>query len=273
MKTIFIFIDEVGAYQKRMSKKSVIAHPYFIKSSFFISAQNWRKARDEFIDLKKSFNIDEHKEVKWSYIWSLNKKRANKERIRVKDKFYHLRNHTEDELKEFIEGALKIVKKHRSSKYLFTVTKNEKENPHSELKLHKMHIQEIMQRVQYEMQDNDDLGIIFADEVNSGTDAMKRELYYDLLHNDGFVSKYKNLKDGLSIDISDHSFGVQIADYAAGAFSSFLRGYAWGSKMFEDYIYPKLRTNNTNKVLGYGIREVPSNSTFRSEISCKLDQI
>lgn len=54
MKTMFIFVDEVGLYQKIMSKNSVRAHPYFIKSSFFISANGWRKARDEFLKLKKN---------------------------------------------------------------------------------------------------------------------------------------------------------------------------------------------------------------------------
>lgn len=219
------------------------------------------------------YGIDDEKEVKWSYVWSLNKKRANGERIKVKDKFYHLRNHTEDELKTFIKKTLKIVKKYKTIKYLFTVSKNQRANSLSFSRFHRMHLQEIMQRVQYEMQENDDLGVIFMDEVSTITDKMKKKLYHDLFHADRFVRNYKNLKDGLAIDISDYSFGVQVADYAAGSFSSFLRGYKWGGELFENYIYPKLRRSSEGKIIGYGVREVPSRQSFRRRLDVKLEDL
>jgi hypothetical protein len=50
-----------------------------------------------------------------------------------------------------------------------------------------------------------------------------------------------------------------------------LRGYPEGVRLFKKYVAPILRTGRNGQIVGYGVREVPKEDMFRSELREKLE--
>jgi len=139
----------------------------------------------------------------------------------------------------------------------------------------KWHIQEIMQRVQMEIQsDSGNLGILFLDPPSSSKELKEfQEIYREIFLNDQFIEEYANLKDAINFEPSHHSIGIQLADYLAGCFKGFLCGYQKSSRIFEEIVYPLLRKDTQDNPVGYGIREVPKDENLRKQIEQKLERL
>ncbi|MHB1220303.1 MAG: DUF3800 domain-containing protein [Alphaproteobacteria bacterium] len=82
----------------------------------------------------------------------------------------------------------------------------------------------ITERFQYYLQDESRLvgtkqfGIVVADHRGNQDDKRLRGHHQKLLHSTGgFTSEYKNLIEGLFLEPSNLSMGVQLADLVAGA--------------------------------------------------------
>lgn len=119
----------------------------------------------------------------------------------------------------------------------------------------------ITERFQYFLQDNDGLGIIVADHRGRDSDKMLRAHHATLTNNSKDTrSRYDRLIEGLFLQDSEHSIGIQIADFVAG---SIHRAYAARDGSHASAIKAKIRTDASGEILGRGLILHPKKS-FRS---------
>ncbi|MCB2218085.1 MAG: DUF3800 domain-containing protein [Desulfobulbaceae bacterium] len=273
MTIYFSFSDENGSYNQIRSRRFINAHPYYARCSYLILADDWKKISQKHLLLKRKHNLPIDKEIKWSYLWSLYKyERSNKE-IPPEKPFYFLRDTPINDLTVFIEDTLSLLADLSFIKIIITVTENSTCNNINELYFYKMHIQEHMQRIEMEMQvSEENLCVLFIDPLSEDKNKYLRNTYNQLFTSGDFINNYKHIKDSLNLEYSHHSIGVQLADFISGCFVGFLKGYETSKNLFFDQVLCKLRKNSNGEVMGYGVREVPRNQSFRNEIKRKMDQ-
>jgi len=266
MSVFFVFSDEAGQYQRKRTDRFLRAHPYYCRATIIIDAADWIRLRPEFYKLKKDLlNLEVQQEIKWSYIWSLYKHRKNKEKISKKKPYYFLRNHNPDDLLEFVKEALNLLKTCDSCHIIYTVTINDRAKTPRILQQNiiRMHLQDIMQRVEMQIQTiPNSIGILFFDPVNSKTDKYIREAYQTIYQQGDFIKDYSHIKDSIAFELSHHSFGVQLADYCAGILDGCLKNYEKSIELFKNQIWDKIRSHNGD-VWGYGILEIPKREENR----------
>lgn len=118
----------------------------------------------------------------------------------------------------------------------------------------------ISERFQYLLQDRDDLGVVVADHRGRDSDNMMRSHHAALTGNPNSTrSGYDRFIEGLFLQDSAHSVGIQIADFAAGAIH---RYYSTGDREHVEKIHKRFRRAADGTVLGYGIVRHPK-ASFR----------
>ncbi|QPH41020.1 DUF3800 domain-containing protein [Pedobacter endophyticus] len=276
MSIFFGFSDECGAYQTEKTIKHVAVHPYYIRCTLIIKADDWKKINTLFRDLKVEYDLPLEREIKWAYLWQLRKFQKEKKEIPKNKDFKFLEHHSYKSLIEFVDSSLSLLNYIDYKKIIITHTENRTCPKINEKAMLKMHLQEHMQRVEMETQarDGQNLAVMFFDPVCENTDKYLRDIYFDLFSSGDFISSYKHIKDSLNIEYSHQSVGIQLTDFISGAFSSILKGlksnnYEMGKIMFYDYIYPNLRCHKQT-VWGAGIREVPSDMCYRNKLTKEL---
>lgn len=95
----------------------------------------------------------------------------------------------------------------------------------------------------------------------------------------GDFIKYKNIYSGVLTESSLQSAGIQIADYAAGIMNGYLRGallsrgkYEFATDLFNEFILSRLRRHPDDRIMGYGVREVPSDANIRNILSVLFER-
>ncbi|MGA1847586.1 DUF3800 domain-containing protein [Deferribacter abyssi] len=278
MSTYFCFSDEAGYYKQDMSNRQLRSHPFYVRVTLMMNSNEWKTLNDEFRKLKEEYNLPLAKELKWSYLWLLrkfkNKEIPDDHEIKFLDNFNY---HT---LVEFVEKSLMLINRLKYKKIIVTYTRNSKNYKIKEKEMLKFHLQEHLQRIQMELQFNrENLAVLFIDPINNEKNEFLRKIYFDLYNNGDFIKNYNCIKDSLNIENSHHSVGIQITDYIAGVFLSFLKSskreknYFQGMQMFFNYIYPNLRRVLNGNVIGYGIREVPKDDEERQWCMKKLKEL
>lgn len=278
MATYFSFSDECGDYTQYITPKQLKVHPFYIRATLTFKSDEWKKLRDNFIDLKNQYSIPLHEEVKWAYLWNLNFHEQRQQPI-PKDKPYKfLESVGFQGTLNFVNDSLKLIHGLTQKFIILTFSDNKINSAHKEYSIIKFHIQEIMQRIEMQLQsNNENLCVLFFDPVNERKNDLFREIYHDFYLTGDFVQKYNHIKDTLNIEPSHQSVGIQIADFISGAFSSVLKAnssnnYKDGLDMFFDHVYPHLR-RVYGWVYGYGIREVPKSSLVRRNLRTKIDNM
>lgn len=269
MGTYFVFSDEYGEYCEEKTPKKLKAHPFYIRSALIISSDEWKKINNKINYLKrKTFGeaISED-EIKWSYLWNKKWYEERGEEMPKNKPYYFLNDIKYNNLIGYVDKNLGLLSDLDYCKIILTITLN-KECPRSLYEIYKWHIESIMQRVEMELAP-ENLGILFIDPVSTDKNTLLRNIYHDLYQNNFFIN-HKCIKDSLNIEYSHHSVCIQMADYIAGCFGGFIKGYPKSTEIFANRIKPLLRCDEHNKILGYGIREVPSNEKVREEINNKL---
>ena len=247
--------------------KFLRAHSWYVRSTVFFQALEWKELERRFQELKNIYDLPEKNEIKWSFAWSLKSHRKTGKLFKEKDKYYFLKDYNPDKLERFLVEAVALLKNLSNCRVIYTVTNNNICPRIHESRLLKMHLQESMQRLEMDMENNDDnLCILFIDPVSPEKDKTLREAYSDLYRNGDLFKRYGHIKDSLNIEHSHHSVGVQMADYLAGAFGSLLNGRDLGKEVYRGTIHDIVRKKNDGKVSGYGVREVPGSKQVRSEI-------
>lgn len=267
MTIYFAFSDENGAYKRIRTSSFRRAHPYYVRCSFVLNAEDWKRLDSLYLDLKERYRLPRHEEIKWSYARAIQVLQERSKTPKPSDSFYFLRNYPADQLKEFIAECAGLVNYLSFCKLIFTVTCNSRCQAIEEQRLLKMHLQESMQRIEMDMQsDASNLCVYFVDPVSNDKDKALREAYSELYRNGDLIERYAHIKDSLNIEHSHHSVGIQMADIFAGAFTSNLRGYELGQKIYQESISQVIRRDRFGSVGGYGVREVPGNKDIRQEI-------
>jgi len=280
MSTYFIFSDESGDYKPIRDEKYNSNTPFYIRSALIIDSAEWKWLSERYRDLKKMLNIPTEKEVKWQCLWQIRK--FENDGVQIPKKCEFLRPVKYKNLESFIENAISLVQDLKYKKIIITITNNSYNFTFQKKELLKMHLQDIMERVELEFKKSEnDLGIIFIDHVNDTIDKYLREIYSEFFRKEDFIEKYSHIIDSLSIEFSHHSAGIQIVDFISGCSLSVVRSMYMdnGSKKFEfskilfkKNIFPYLRTGPNNELFGFGIKETPQNNEFRNELKAKFSE-
>lgn len=273
MSIYFGFSDECGSYQEEKTGKYLSAHPFYIRSTLLIRADEWKNLKKSFTELKMLYKLPLEKEIKWSDLWQLRNYQLNKRIIPKNKGIKFLENFSYLDLIEFVEKCLGLLNTLDFKKIIISHTDNSNCPQYNKKLFLKMHLQEHMQRIEMQIQtkSEENLAVLFFDPVCENTDKLLRDIYFELFNSGDFIKSYKSIKDSLNIEYSHQSVGIQLSDYISGAFSAFLKGlysskYNKGKDMFYKYVHPNLRTLKSS-VWGYGIREVPFNMSYRNNLS------
>jgi len=260
VSTYFAFSDESGEYKQNRSEKFIKSSPYYIRATLLILASDWKELNTKFRNNKEKFNLPLEKEIKWSYIWPLKQYLEYGQSIPEKKPFYFLKDKDYNEIIKFIDSSLKFLSELNYVKIIITVTSNKHCKTASRNDIYKWHIQDQMERIEMELQKQEDnLCVFFIDSITEKNNKLLRDSYFDLYQNGDFIERYSHIIDSLNIEYSHHSSGIQFVDYIVGSFRGFLRGYENSKEIYKNRIRPYLRTGNNNEILGYGIKEVPTN--------------
>ena len=164
-----------------------------------------------------------------------------------------------------------LAKEVESLKIILTFTKNGNENIANKDTMMQFHLQEAFQRVNTELK-NIGFATFIIDELPDDYSLQTKEVCHWLVEH-GDIMKYTALYSGILFEKSNLSVGVQLADYIAGIFNSFLKSidasetnYLYAKDKFHSFIKPFLRRSITGEVMGYGIREVTRDNALRNKI-------
>lgn len=274
MSTFFVFSDESGDYKAERSEEYIKRNPFYVRSALIIDSCEWKDLNEKYRCLKKSFNIFEGKEIKWAYLWEVwwHENKGGK----LPKECDFLENYKYKDLENFVEKSLSLLHYLNYKKIIITITNNNSKILVPKNNLLRLHIQDIMERVELEFNTSQDhLAVIFIDNVSEELDKYLRQIYFEFYTNEDFIKKYSHIKDSLNIEYSHHSVGIQLADFIAGCSLGFLkhiffnRNYEFSRRLFKDDILPYLRKKN-GELFGVGIKETPQNDNFRNELKTKI---
>ncbi|MDA3857286.1 MAG: DUF3800 domain-containing protein, partial [Roseovarius sp.] len=119
----------------------------------------------------------------------------------------------------------------------------------------------ISERFQYCLQDAKDIGIVIADHRGRSDDKMFRTHHSTLTKSQSTNrSGYDRFIEGLFLQDSEHSTGIQLADYVTGAIH---RAYSTGDGEHAACFKAKMRGAAEGRVMGRGMDQHPKPS-FKS---------
>lgn len=262
-ETYLVFTDEAGAYNKRPNEKFRHSHPFYIRSNVRFSADDYRNFQEEIKELNREYRIPIGEEIKWSDLWEIHKGKYRTD---------FLRNISEDRLKGYYRKAFKCATDKESLQFIFTITCVFTQLcAQSEEEMLKFHLQEAMQRVNMDAQPND-FATIIMDELNPDKIKKLKAACHQITVKGDFI-KYRNIYSGVLTESSAQSAGIQFADFAAGVINGYLRGallsrgkYEYATDLFNEFVLPYLRKHSDGRILGYGVREVPKDTTTRNTL-------
>jgi len=270
MAIYFCFSDECGYHKPHMTPNELRRQPYYVRSVLMVMADDWKKLSSDFKKLKTQYGIPTEMEFKWSYLWSIKSQKI----VKDDDNLLFFKKIGHNKLCNFVKDSIDLLKNLDYAKILITFTDNTIDN-HLENDILKFHFQDILRRIEMEMQiDNDNLAVLFVDPVSSDKNDLFRNLYHELIIGEDFIKEYSHVKDSLNIEYSHHSVGIQLADFISGVFNSVLRcnnidRYKPSLEIFFDSIVPLLRKKG-KLVYRYGLVEIPKNDAFRAKIKDRV---
>lgn len=134
----------------------------------------------------------------------------------------------------------------------------------------KFHIQEALQRINNELKKKG-FATFIVDEMSNRDSLKIKEVCHQIIEN-GDIVAYSTLYSGILFEKSNLSVGIQLADYVAGIFNSFLKSmdsnknnYQYAREKFVSFIFSRIRRSNDD-FMGYGIREITRFDKLRNKI-------
>ncbi|MFP4081540.1 MAG: DUF3800 domain-containing protein [Candidatus Aminicenantes bacterium] len=275
MSVFFAFSDESGKYKKERSDKFISKNPFYCRCAVLFRADEWLKLRDRYFLLKKNLlDIDPGQEVKWSYIWSLYKHHQKKENIPSHKPYYALRRHPLDSLVQFIRKSLQLLSQSVSCRIILTLTFNQRQKtgPVDTTEIIKQHLEHGLEMAEGEMRTPPENVCVFFFSPEEPLVERKMKRAFSGIYGAGLSPRFFHIKDSLNFELSGRSFGAQLADYCAGVFNGCLRLYPQSIDLFRHQIWPKM-LKKEDKVLGYGLTEIPKNTENRESLEGILDKV
>lgn len=243
-----LFVDESGSPPKSGADDS----KYFVVGGIIIPENAWHALRDAVLGLKLRYKI--RGEIKWRYFSPHNGDSKNP----MRNLSHAIRN-------DIRKNLIKIITSEPSVKTLACICSvaaaYEMDSINTQEDLYHGTYKPITERFQYYLQDETRLagtkqfGIVVADHRGNQDDKRLRGHHQKLLHSTGgFTSEYKNLIEGLFLEPSNLSVGIQLADLVAGAV---WRKFERGDTAWYDLLLPSIRCNRAGSVDGHGIVKFP----------------
>jgi hypothetical protein len=271
MTIYYAFSDESGHYKRNRTQKDNERYPYYVRAIVLFEANQWKYLNSQFLSLKNEFGLSRQQEVKWDYIWEIKQcqehgKKPNKE-IQSLVESYHW-----DCLLTFCEKFLLLMDDLPVLKIILTITDNRRCHNIRENYLLQFHLKNTMQRIQMEIQkNNDNLAVLFFDSIDEKKDKMLSEVYSSIYESGDFIANYSSIQDCLHFEKSRQSVGIQLVDIIASISMNRLRNREESTRLFDQYIYPHLRRSAQNEIMGYGVIEIPSDKELRHEIELLIN--
>lgn len=271
MTIFFAFSDESGLYKSKPNDKHLKSHPYYLRSTVIIYAHEWKFLTRKMAEILAKYNLPSEKEIKWSYISSLEKSLDNKQKIKEDKGFYFLKDKKPEDIKAYISDVISILPELQYCKIIYTVTDNTSVESYAQKTILELHIKALMQRIEMELQsDKENLAVLFIDALNARDDKNLREAYSNIYKNGDFIQNYDHILDNLNLEYSHQSAGLQVADYLAGAFFSLITDRPLGKKLFKKYIFDCLRKNQSGEFMGFGVIHIPKSDELRGDLREKV---
>lgn len=270
MTIYFTFSDESGLYKQNRDHRFNELHPFYIRASFIMDGREWKDLDYLLCSLKGEYQIPPTLEIKYSDLFSILQHQNHPERI-VDPRLTILMGYSIEMLKEFIERSVSLLNALENPQIIITISKNDRFGTPTEKDLYTWHIQNLLQRIQFDLDandpDNENLCLIFLDPVSERVNKILMESYNNLfIYGDRFMN-FSKIKDCLHFELSHHSCGIQIADYIAGITFGFLQNRDYSVGVFNRQISHLIRTRPHGKIMGYGIIEIPTNRRVRTFLS------
>ncbi|MBR3058956.1 MAG: DUF3800 domain-containing protein [Clostridiales bacterium] len=273
MNSYYVFSDEAGSYQRWPSEKHLRSHPYYIRSNVIMETNDYRQFQVEMKRIRKKYRIPDCEEIKWSDLW---RKEKNNPRNQIISRM------STANLMEYYREIMFIADQKESTQYVYTITDLTDFASHGyNMKIetfYRLHLQDIFQRIQMEMQTNDGFATLVMDDLNPETIKLLKAACHGFATEGDYV-EYDNLYQGVLIENSLYSPGIQLADYSAGLMNGFLRqailspdNYQFATCLFNDFVLPRLRSYHTGKIVGYGVVDIPKKTAFRDVLEYIFDQ-
>jgi len=237
------FTDETGNF----AQKQIV-----VRGGIIIDFNNYFSLINTLRSVKMKYFGNTNLEYKWSDLTGAIYCIENNKPLGSKIKW--LEDYEAQRLKRYIESVIKSCYENVD---VIIVSVTDSKNYAEERVMMQNQISHIMERFQFYLQDSDDHGIIIFDSINQRKDKLLKEAYQFFLKYHNFVKDFSRITDSLLSDLSDHSSGIQCADYIVGPINAAIRSYDFSFDIFEKYIKPKLRNKN-GKYIGYGIKVTPS---------------
>jgi hypothetical protein len=271
MTIYFAFSDESGNYKEERYQRFNQKNPYYIRASFIIQGNEWQSLDKFFWNLKREYHIPPTDEIKYSDLWTLIEHQNHPNR-RIDERIRFLTRYSIDELKVFVERAIALLTALDDPKIIITISKNDSCGIPTEKTLYMWHLQNLMQRIQKDLIPSTDtpstnLCLIFIDPVSPKINRILTESYNELFIFGDRFTRYSAIKDCLHFELSHHSCGIQIADYIAGMTYGYLKGRDYSIGVFNRQIRHLIRRGENEKIMGYGVIEIPSNRKVRAFLS------
>ncbi len=262
MDAYYAFSDEAGLYDNSPSNRFIKSHPYYVRANVLVRIDEYAEYQSAVRSLNFGMNIPSYEEIKWSDIWS---KRKGKPRNAF------VSGLQADSLTGYFNDIVCLANKMETLKIILTLTKNGQRNIANKDTMMQFHLQEAFQRVNTELK-NIGFATFIIDELPEDYSNQTKEVCHWLVEH-GDIMKYTALYSGILFEKSNLSAGIQLADYTAGIFNSFLKSidtsddnYTYARSMFYSFIKPHLRKSITGEIMGYGIREVTRDNALRNII-------
>ena len=243
-----LFVDESGTPPKPGKQ-----YPrYFVVGGIIIPENVWHRIRDAMLGLKTRLRI--RGELKWRYFSPNNDDSQNP--MRKLDQ--NSRNNIRAELYRIIcaENSVKTIASvcSPSAAYQMPSIVEPDDKYHLTYKT-------VSERFQYYLQDlssvvgRKEFGIIVGDHRGTQDDKRLRRHHQMLLHSSAeFTSTYDHLIEGLFLEPSNLSVGIQLADMVSGAV---WRKYERNDDRWAQAVEPSIRRGPSGQLLGYGIIKTP----------------
>lgn len=244
----FLFMDESGT-----PPRPGVGEPrYFVVAGVIVPEDTWHTLRDGLMGLKIRRKI--RGELKWRYFAPSNEDARNPMRA--------LPQETRDEIRSEV---YKLICSIRSVKTIACVVSNaaayEMQSVNEQQDIYHLCYKGVTERFQYHLQDlsrelgRKQFGVVVADHRGGHDDKLLRQVHQKLLHSKGeFISEYHNLIEGLFLEPSHLSVGIQLADLAAGAV---WRKFERQDDTWFEKLLPSFRTDKNGNVDGYGLVKSP----------------
>ncbi|HEX2762244.1 MAG TPA: DUF3800 domain-containing protein [Allosphingosinicella sp.] len=243
-----LFMDESGT----PPKPGVDEPRYFVVAGVIIPEGTWHALRDGLMGLKIRHRV--RGELKWRYFAPANDDARNPMRA--------LSQAARDEIRS---DVYKLLATNRTIRTIACVVSSaaayDMASVNDQQDIYHLGYKGVTERFQYHLQDlsreigRKQYGIVVADHRGSNDDKLLRQVHQKLLHSRGeFISTYGNLIEGLFLEPSHLSVGIQLADLAAGAvWRKFERSdETWFAKLEGSF-----RRSPAGAIEGYGLVKSP----------------